>query len=105
MAECRASDSNGQSQGDFPCPRWDPTRAFFVHNAAAQSKANYNAVTDGWVDLTLTMTYSDARLIFGGWYARGKMSFADLVIKSSTAPCFYSLADDTAFDTLPSIRT
>lgn len=72
---------------------------FFVHNAAAQSKANYNAVTDGWVDLSLTMTYSDARLIFGGWYARGKMSFADLVIKKADGTVLYSLADDTAFDT------
>ena len=72
---------------------------FFVHNAAAKSLASYSGETNGWVDLSLTMNYSDARLIFGGWYAAGRMSFADLVIKKADGTVLYSLASDSVFDT------
>lgn len=71
---------------------------FFINNAAAEERAIYQGNTNGWVDLSIAMNYSEARLIFGGWYAGGKMSVADLVIKKSDGTVLYSLADDGTFD-------
>lgn len=63
---------------------------FFVNNAAAQELVTYTADTNGWINLSLTVNYSDARLIFGGWYAKGQMKFADLEIKTSDGTVLYS---------------
>ena len=60
---------------------------FFVNNLAGKELASYPNNTNGWINLSLKVTYSDARLIFGGWYAGGQMKFADLVIKKAMAPC------------------
>ena len=70
---------------------------FFVNNAAAQELVTYTADTNGWINLSLTVDYSDARLIFGGWYAKGQMKFADLEIKTSDGTVLYSLNDDDTF--------
>ena len=70
---------------------------FFINDINGE-KYTYNTVTDGWVSLSFNMTYSDARLIFGGWYTKGKMQFADLTFKKADGTVLYSLADDTAID-------
>ena len=70
---------------------------FFINNINGEMYT-YTQDTDGWIDLSFTMTYSDARLIFGGWYTKGKMHFADLTFKKADGTVLYSLADDTAID-------
>ena len=55
--------------------------------------------TDGWVNLSIAVNYNEERLIFGGWYASGRMSIADLVVKKADGTVLYSLADDSVFDT------
>ena len=55
---------------------------FFINDINGE-KYTYNTVTDGWVSLSFNMTYSDARLIFGGWYTKGKMQCADLTFKKA----------------------
>ena len=60
-----------------------PGAGFFVNNAAAVERASYKANTDGWVNLSIAVNYNEERLIFGGWYASGRMSIADLVVKKA----------------------
>ena len=76
-----------------------PGAGFFVNNAAAVERASYKANTDGWVNLSIAVNYNEERLIFGGWYASGRMSIADLVVKKADGTVLYSLADDSVFDT------
>lgn len=49
---------------------------FFINNIHGEMYT-YTQDTNGWINLSFTMNYSDARLIFGGWYVRGQMEFAD----------------------------